>query len=66
MRIWSKSRAAIHDDIVARHYEANGEMSLSEAMLVQINLNLLEVKSGVQILTVIAVVALSLWLKPFF
>ena len=66
MRIWSKSRAAIHDDIVARHYEANGEMSLSEAMLVQINLNLLEVKSGVQIATVVSVLAFSLWMQPFF
>lgn len=66
MRIWGQSRAAMHDDIVARHIEASGKTSLSEEMLVQINLNLLEVKSGVQILTVIAVVALSLWLQPIF
>jgi hypothetical protein len=66
MGIWDQSRAAIHDDIVTRHQQANEKMSLSEAMLVQINLNLLEVKRDVQIAAVIGVVAFALWLKPFF
>jgi hypothetical protein len=65
MRIWSKSRAEIHDDIIARHHEPYENMSLSEQMLVQINLNLIEVKRSVKIATVIAVVAFSLWVTPF-